>query len=358
MNVDPAHQSEPTVTTRPALEQIQGAATVGTFMILAGAVLYFGKALLLPIVAALLLGVTFGRLSRMLAAYRVPEWLSALLILAVSFTTISVALTYLTVPVVEWAGQANELTGLLKNKLQFLERPLAALDEIRNAVSGQKAEPEIAIKTAQSEFLRPVVEFLSPTISGFLLFFATLYLFLASRQGLRQNFVASFKDHEARLRVLRILNDVEDYLGTYFVAVTLINIAIGVLTAMTCRLVGLPNPAGIGLLAFLLNFIPILGPAAVAFILLAVGLIAFDTIGQTLIAPALFILYATLEGHFITPYIIGRNLTLSAFTVLMSFVFWTWLWGPFGAFLASPLLIVGLVLARHFRRHDAPDLPD
>jgi predicted PurR-regulated permease PerM len=66
-----------------------------------------------------------------------------------------------------------------------------------------------------------------------------------------------------------------------------------------------------------------------------------------------------LEGHFITPSIMGRTLTLHPLTVFLSLVFWTWLWGPVGAFLAVPLLIIGVVAAGHLFPKDEPAaLPD
>jgi predicted PurR-regulated permease PerM len=76
-----------------------------------------------------------------------------------------------------------------------------------------------------------------------------------------------------------------------------------------------------------------------------------------LIAPLLFLALATLEGHFITPAIMGHRLTLNPLTVFLSLVFWTWLWGPVGAFLAVPLLIVGLVVVDHLFPDDEPELP-
>jgi predicted PurR-regulated permease PerM len=333
-------------------------AVVGIFVILAGAVLYFAKALFLPIVAGLVLGIMFGRVSKKLEENTVPNWLAALLILLSCLVALSLVVTYLTAPVIEWVQTAPQLAEQLKSKLQFLERPLAMLDDFRTALSGQKNQPEVAIRGAQSELVQPVLEFLSPTITGFLLFVSTFYLFLAGRRSLRSSFVAFFPSHETRLRALKILNDIEYSLGTYFGLVTLINLAMGVLTAAACAIIGLPHPLTLGMLAFMFNYVPIIGPAATVCVLSAVGLVSFETLGQTAIAPLVFIGLATAEGHFITPMVIGRNLTLSAFTVLMSFAFWTWLWGPFGAFLANPLLIVALVAVEHLRARDEPDLPD
>jgi predicted PurR-regulated permease PerM len=139
--------------------------------------------------------------------------------------------------------------------------------------------------------------------------------------------------------------------------VTMINFGVGIATGIICAVTGMPNPAGLGALAATLNFFPIIGPVATFVILAVVGVIAFSTIGAGLIAPLAFVGIAFLEGHFITPTIIGRRLQLNALAVFMALAFWTWLWGPMGGFLSSPLLIVALILNEHLRPVDSPQLP-
>ncbi len=112
--------------------------------------------------------------------------------------------------------------------------------------------------------------------------------------------------------------------------------------ALICAVTGMPNPAGLGALAATLNFIPIIGPVAMFVVLVVVGIISAPTISAGLIAPACFAVVTFLEGHFVTPTIVGRRLSLNALAVFLALAFWTWLWGPMGAFLSSPLLIVRL----------------
>jgi predicted PurR-regulated permease PerM len=95
----------------------------------------------------------------------------------------------------------------------------------------------------------------------------------------------------------------------------------------------------------------------VVLVLFGAGLIQFPTVTQALLAPAIFIGLATVESNFITPTIIGHRLTLSPLAVFLSLVFWAWMWGPVGAFLATPLLIVGLVAAHHIFPSDDLTLP-
>jgi predicted PurR-regulated permease PerM len=169
--------------------------------------------------------------------------------------------------------------------------------------------------------------------------------------------ILTFADHAARLRTLRILNEIEDHLGEYLLTVTMINLGVGLATGIICAVAGMPDPAALGALAVVLNFFPIIGPIAMFVVLTAVGIVAFSTLHAGLIAPLAFAAFTFLEGHFITPAIIGRRIELNALAVFIALAFWTWLWGPMGGFLSSPLLIVGLVLKEHLLPDDGPQLP-
>src|ERR1700722_13535024 len=167
----------------------------------------------------------------------------------------------------------------------------------------------------------------------------------------------NFPGRDSRLRTLQIINAIEERLGGYLATVTMINFGVGAATGLTCAITGMPNPAGLGALAATLNFFPIIGPVAMFVILTVVGVISFSTISTGLIAPLVFVGLTFLEGHFITPTIIGRRLELNALAVFLALAFWTWLWGPMGGFLSSPLLIVALILKEHLMPVDSPQLP-
>jgi predicted PurR-regulated permease PerM len=119
----------------------------------------------------------------------------------------------------------------------------------------------------------------------------------------------------------------------------------------------MPNPAGLGALAATLNFFPIIGPVVTFVVLVVVGFVSFSTLSAAMIVPLAFVGLTFLEGHFVTPTIIGRRLELNALAVLIALAFWTWLWGPMGGFLSSPILIICLVLREHLLPADSPQLP-
>ena len=154
----------------------------------------------------------------------------------------------------------------------------------------------------------------------------------------------TFASRDSRLTVLKILNEIESGLANYLLIVTLINVCVGALTGVICALTGTPNAIGFGALAAALNFIPIIGPIATFVVLLLVGVVTAPTFAVGLLPAAGFGLLIVVEGQFVTPTIIGRHLELNALAVLLSLAFWTWLWGPMGAFLSSPILMVALIL--------------
>jgi len=154
------------------------------------------------------------------------------------------------------------------------------------------------------------------------------------------------------------MRDIERNLAGYLTVVTIINAALGTVVAVGAWLIGYPNPVIFGILAALLNYVPYVGPGIMVIVLFGVGLVSFPSIGQAAIAPIGFIVLTTMEGHLVTPTIVGRRLTLNPLLVLLALAFWTWMWGPFGAFLAVPLSIVGLVVFNHLFPTEDVKLPD
>jgi predicted PurR-regulated permease PerM len=329
---------------------------VSLLVICVVAVLYVAKGFFLPAVTAFVVGTMLSPAAGFLERHRIPRAVSAVLIVAGVAAGLAFIVGLISSPVMEWSTRLPELGSMLRDKLHIFDRPLALWHELQGMIGGSDGL-SLPVQMPKFEWVQPTLEFLSPTFTEFLLFFATLVLFIASWRDLRRALIMTFGDHAARLRTLRILNEIELHLGGYLLTVTLINLGVGTATGIICAVTGMPNPAGLGALAATLNFFPIIGPVAMFVVLTVVGVIAFSTLSAGLIAPLAFIGITFLEGHFVTPTIIGRRLELNALAVFMSLAFWTWLWGPMGGFLSSPLLIVALVLKEHLLPVDTPQLP-
>jgi predicted PurR-regulated permease PerM len=336
--------------------EIVSFALVALLVISVVAMLYAAKAFFLPIAMAFIIGTMLSPAASFLERYRVPRAVAAVLIVTAVGAAAVFIVGLISSPVMEWSNKLPELGARLRDKLHVFDRPLAFWQELQGMVGG--SDPLTSLQIPKFEWVQPTLEFLSPTFAEFLLFIATLILFIASWNDLRRALIMTFGDRTARLRTLRILNEIEEHLGNYLLTVTMINAGVGIATGIICAMTGMPNPAGLGALAATLNFIPIIGPVAMFVVLTLIGVITFPTIGGGLMAPAAFAVLTFMEGHFVTPTIVGRRLALNALAVFIALAFWTWLWGPMGAFLASPLLIVALILKEHLMPDNSPQLPE
>ena len=330
-------------------------ALVALLVICVVAVLFAAKAFFLPVVMAFVVGTMLSPAANFLERYRTPRSVAAVVIVAAVAAGLVFMVGLISSPLMEWSTRLPELGSQLKDKLHVFDPVLKLWQDLQSMVGA--SDTFSTLQMPKFDWVQPALEFLSPTFTEFLLFFATLVLFIASWRDLRRALIMNFGSHEARLRTLRILNEIEVQLGNYLLTVTVINTSVGIATGVVCALTHMPNPAGLGALAATLNFIPIIGPVAMFVVLTVVGVVALPTIGAGVIAPLAFVGIAFLEGHFVTPTIIGRRLELNALAVFMGLAFWTWLWGPMGGFLSSPLLIVALILKEHLFPVHSPQLP-
>jgi predicted PurR-regulated permease PerM len=120
----------------------------------------------------------------------------------------------------------------------------------------------------------------------------------------------------------------------------------------------MPNPVIWGISAALLNYIPYIGPAINMAIVLAVSLLTFNNLGAVLLPPALLLLLNIIEGQFVQPIFAGRMFIINPILIFISVLFWGWLWGVAGVFLAVPILMILKISIDHTRLYLAehPDV--
>ncbi|MEX2129074.1 MAG: AI-2E family transporter [Xanthobacteraceae bacterium] len=335
------------------------AATIGIFVIVLMAALHYAQPVVMPVVLALVLGIVLTPLLAWAVRRGVPHWLMALLLVGGLLAALSYAVVLLADPVRDWIEKAPEFGAILREKLRFLDPPIAAFNTLRESIAGPAKEGESAFNIdLYAVLVQPMLGVLSPAIGQLIVFFATLFFFLAGRENLRRQFLTFWGDRKTRLDAMHFIGDTETSLAGYFAIIAAVNFALGATLGVFAYLVGLPNPLVWAILAFILNFMPYIGAAVVIFMLLGVGLMTFDSVAHALIAPAFYLAAATIEGQFITPSIVGHRLALTPLLVFLSVAFWTWFWGPFGAVLAVPLLIIGMVALNHLFPRNGMNLPD
>jgi predicted PurR-regulated permease PerM len=314
-----------------------------------GACLFFMREMLLPIVTAFVVGVMLSPIAKALEERGVPRVASAALIVLLTAGLIALVAALIAAPIADIAGKLPSIG----EKLHVFDGAFAFWKRIQMSVGispgGTQQPAQPVLPEPSISWVPTTIGYVTPPLTGFLYFLVVLLLFISWWPDLRRNLVMTFASRDSRLTVLKILNEMEASLALYLFTVTCINLAVGAAAGLIAWTTGLPLPIGFGALATTLNFIPILGPIAMIAILAIVGVVTGATLLMGLLPAGLFMLVVFLEGQFITPAIIGRRLEINALGVILSLMFWSWMWGPMGAFLSSPLLIVGLILRDHLR---------
>jgi predicted PurR-regulated permease PerM len=142
------------------------------------------------------------------------------------------------------------------------------------------------------------------------------------------------------MQAIDIAQQVEAEVSTYLLTVTMINICLGCLVTLLMFLLGVQNPLLWGVMTAVFNFIPYFGDIASISILTIVGLLTFDELWRSLLVPGVFYVLTAAEGYLITPLIVGKRMNLNPVVIVLSVLFWGWMWGIPGALLAVPILVV------------------
>jgi len=361
-----ARNGEAAVAAEPAFDawaRASHVALIGLFVIAVLWCAYVARPVIVPVVLAWVIATIVLPVIKRMQDYGVPRVASAIAVTLALALAIAFLLVLLSTPVSLWLGRASEVGVLLQQKLKSMNQPLAVLDEVRkalNAVGASVGSGQATLKVEQQSeaMVTTIFSIVTPAVSQFVLCIGALVFYLVYQQRLRSAVVYLLNDHETRLATLRTLTDIDEQMTTYFGTFTIVNVCLGLVTVVLTWAVGLPNPLLWGVLAGVLNYVPYLGPAIVTGTLGVIGLLTFPTLGEAVVAPAIFLAIVSIEGQFLTPALMGRRLELNPFAVFLAIAFCTWLWGPVGAFVAVPLLIALTVTLGHALADDKPDLPD
>jgi predicted PurR-regulated permease PerM len=182
---------------------------------------------------------------------------------------------------------------------------------------------------------------------GFAVLVILLYFLLASGDLFLRKLIHVLPRFEDKKRAVTIAREIEFQISRYLVTAALINAGLGTAGGLVFWLIGVPNPAVWGMMGAVLNFIPYLGALTTVTIVTLVATATFPSLGHALLAPAAYLALASIEGNFVTPYIMGRRLTLNPVVIFVGLTFWGWLWGIPGALLAVPMLVMFKIFCDH-----------
>jgi predicted PurR-regulated permease PerM len=185
--------------------------------------------------------------------------------------------------------------------------------------------------------------------NGFFTTILFLFFLLVSGDTFLRRLVEILPSFSNKRQAVDISQQVESDISAYLVTITLMNAAVGTATAVVMWLTGIGDPILWGAVAFLLNFVPILGPISGAVILLLAGLLTIDTLWQALLPAGLYLGIQQIEAEVITPTLLAKRFILNPVLVIISVVFWFWMWGAPGAILSMPMLAITKIICDRVR---------
>ena len=304
---------------------------------------YFAKEVILPLLMGTLLALTLSPMVRNLARFGLAPVVTATALILLLGMAVAGSALLVSGPVSGWIGDAPQLGTELKIKLQSLASSVAVMkkasDQVEQATTGS-TDPAVQKVVVQSPGLLTMA--VSNVMSVFATTLVTLVLalfLLASGDLFYVKLIDAFPRFGDKKRALRIVYGIERSVSRYLAMVTMINAALGVVIGTGMWLIGMPQPLVWAFVAFFVNFLPYIGPLFGAALATAVAVVSFDHLGHAALAPAIYLGSTTLEGQFITPVLLGRQLELNTVSVFVTVVFWGWLWGIAGGLMAVPFLV-------------------
>ncbi|KQP87235.1 hypothetical protein ASF60_21205 [Methylobacterium sp. Leaf113] len=373
MHTDDAVAVRPPAQVPPPLVPgFRGLLTLAVGVVLVAA-LYFGREVFIPLVLAVLLSFVLGpvvNLLRRIKLGRVPSVIVAVLLaLAViggigALIGTQVAGLAGNLPQYQatvhkkfaglqqgWLGEANRVLQKFNHQVHDATQKADAAGTA--AVTGPAGdtpkaqlvrvqEPEVSPLTLARNVLGPIVEPL--TTIGIVL--VVVVFLLLQREDLRNRMIRLLGSSDLH-RTTVAMDDAAGRLGTYFLAQLGMNAAFGFIIGVGLWLIGVPNLLLWGVFSALMRFVPYIGAFISALLPLALAAAVDPGWGMVIATAALFLVAEPLFGHVIEPLLYGHSTGLSPFAVVVSTLFWGFLWGPIGLILATPFTVCLVVLGRH-----------
>jgi len=325
--------------------------------------LWAAQPVLLPLAVGIILAFTLTPLVRVFDRIRLPRFVGVALTMLITLAAIGGAGYGVADQFSELSTQVTKYTWSMRQKVADLrvgnQAAFARLvrtvdkvsDELDNSAAELRAAQPVRVVPARltptERLQRTATSVFEPLASAVIVLVLVAFM-LGQREDLRDRIIRLTGSHNVTLTT-RLLNEAADRVSRFLVAQLLINIVFGAIVAGGLYWIGVPYPALWGGLTALLRFVPFVGtllasllPACLAFAIFPGWIPVLQTLG-------LFLVLDFTAAYFVEPVVFGHRTGVSSFALLVSALFWIWVWGPVGLLLSTPLTVCIAVLGRHVR---------
>ena len=367
-------------SSRVSGHDVQGSALAAVvFGCVIIACLYFGREVLVPIALAVLMSFLLAPPVRLLQGWRVPRVLAVIVVVVVAFAPIFSLGGLMVAEVNQLASDLPRYQSTLSEKIKnlrgatavtgTLERASEVLQELNSDLNMPKrGAPAHALRTPAGEPSSDVIQveiaqtsssalqtlgaivtsLVAPLTTSAIVVIFVIFI-LAQRQDLRNRLVRLAGSRDIP-RTTAAFDDAAQRLSRLFLTQVALNAGFGLVVGAGLWIIGVPSAPLWGMLAMIFRFVPYIGPLISAFFPLVLAAAAGTGWTMVLWTAVLFVIAEAVAGQIIEPLAYGHSSGLSPIAVITSATFWTWLWGPVGLILATPLTVCLVVLGRHVDR--------
>jgi predicted PurR-regulated permease PerM len=364
-----------------AVPGLNGMVTLLTALAVVAA-LYLGRQVLIPITLAVLLSFLLGPLVHRLRSWHLGRVPSVLMAVALGIVMIVGIAMLIGTQIADLVGHVSEYYGTIEQKIESVQdATLAPVTRFVNSLSVNHLSPahpahhaaaatqapasgpappkpvpvEIqhhttAVELAES-VLTPVV---SPLTDAFVVFIVAVFILL-QREDLRDRLIRLFGSNDLH-RTTVAMDEAGRRLSRYFLAQLSVNASFGCIIGVGLALIGVPSPVLWGLMAMLLRFVPYIGTPLAAILPVAVAAAVEPGWSMAIWTVALYFVVESITGQVVEPVLYGHSTGLSPAAVVIAAIFWTWIWGPIGLILSTPMTLCLVVLGRHVPRLEFLDV--
>lgn len=330
---------------------VRSIALMGLFVLAVVYTMHLARSFLVPIVLAVLFDFLLSPVVRWLGKLRIAEPIAAGIVVfgflfAVAFTAYQLA-----PPAAAWVARAPESIGTVRDKLSELRRPVQevsrAAEQMEEATEVAESSDTPKVQIAGPSLTEQIFGGTTSLIAGALIVVFLTYFLLAAGDLFLEKLVKVLPQFKDKRKAVMIARETEAQVSSYLFTHTLVNIGVGIVTAIAMYLVGMPNPMLWGVVAGVLNFVPYVGATINIILLGLAAILTFESTARALLVPAVFFGINMLEGNLITPSVMGRKLRLNTVAVFVGLMFFWYVWGIPGAIIAVPLLASLKIVCDH-----------
>ena len=326
---------------------------LGGLLALAALAACYGAAeIILPIVLAFVLNLVFQPVLRWLENLYLPRILAALIITLLFVGLVALIGYFVVASIADLIPQMPQVVPKIQERLKIVNQPIHSLQRafqhLQNIAPGGGGQQQVAVQS--SSMPEKVVYGLREFGGGAFEMLLVLFFLLIAGDRFLRRLVEILPRFSEKRQAVDIAQQIEHDISVYLATITVMNLLVGLATGAMTWLVGLGNPLFWGTVAFLLNYVPVLGPTAGVLMFAVVGLVTMPTLWSAVLPPALYLLIHICEGETVTPMILAGRFTLNPVLVMISLIFWYWMWGVAGAILSTPMLAIAKIFCDRIDR--------